>query len=142
MHDTREVLHDDNPGDAHAWQSIATLAAELGIAERTIRARVAAGTVERMPGPAGRSYYRVPPAAQASPAAAGNDGTTGSRQLAAAEVFALIREHGSRNERLALELGQARATLEQLERARLADAEMVLATDSQAGDGSATPHPP
>ena len=118
MSDTREVLHDDNPGDVHAWQPVATLATALGIAERTVRARLAAGTVERCPGPGGRSYYRVPATSSAPSAADSNDGTTGSRQLAAAELFALIREHGSRNERLALELGQARATVEQLEHVR------------------------
>ena len=127
MSDTREVLHDDNPGDVHAWQPVATLATALGIAERTVRARLAAGTVERCPGPGGRSYYRVPATSSAPSAADSNDGTTGSRQLAAAELFALIREHGSRNERLALELGQARATVEQLERVRRVDAETVLA---------------
>ena len=109
MSDAREVLHDDDPHDPHAWQPVATLAAAIGIAERTVRARLAAGTVERCAGPGGRSYYRVPPAAPSASAADGNDAPAGSRQLAAAELFALIREHGSRNERLALELGQARA---------------------------------
>lgn len=118
MSATREVLHDDNPGDVHAWQSVATLAAALGIAERTVRARLAAGTVERCTGAAGRSYYRVPATSSATSAADGNDSATGSRQLAAAELFALIREHGSRNERLALELGQARAAVGHLEHVR------------------------
>ena len=127
MSDAREVLHDDDPHDPHAWQPVATLAAAIGIAERTVRARLAAGTVERCAGPGGRSYYRVPPAAPSASAADGNDAPAGSRQLAAAELFALIREHGSRNERLALELGQARAAVGHLEHVRQIEQEAQAA---------------
>ena len=133
MTDTREVLHDDSPGDVHAWQPVAALAAALAIAERTVRARVAAGTVERLTGPGGRSYYRVPPAERASVASVASDGShgngaTGSRQVATEEAFALVvREHQAHVERLALELGQARATVEQLERTRRAEADAQAA---------------
>ena len=131
MNDTREVLHDDSPGDVHAWQPVATLAAALAIAERTVRARVAAGTVERLTGPGGRSYYRVPPAERASAATDGSHGSgiAGSRQLATEEAFTLVvREHQAHVERLALELGQARATVGHLEHVRQVEATAQAAT--------------
>ena len=131
MTDTREVLHDDSPGDVHAWQPVATLAAALAIAERTVRARVAAGTVERLTGPGGRSYYRVPPAERASVATDGSHGSgiAGSRQLATEEAFALVvREHQAHVERLALELGQARAAVGHLEHVRQVEATAQAAT--------------
>ena len=130
MTDTREVLHDDSPGDVHAWQPVATLAAALAIAERTVRARVAAGTVERLTGPGGRSYYRVPPAERASVATDGSHGSgiAGSRQLATEEAFALVvREHQAHVERLALELGQARAAVGHLEHVRQVEQEAQAA---------------
>ena len=137
MIEAREVLHDDSPDDVHAWQPVATLAAALAIAERTVRARVAAGTVERLTGPGGRSYYRVPPVTPASVAATGShgshgNGNAGSRHVATEEALALVvREHQTHVERLAVELGQARATVEQLERVRLAEAEAQAAKRAQ-----------
>lgn len=69
------IFHDGDPGDAFAWQSIGTLAATLGIAERTVRARVAAGSAERCTGPGGRSFYRLAPEG-------GSHGTPEGRQPA------------------------------------------------------------
>jgi hypothetical protein len=60
MLQTAETLHDARCDDPHAWQTAASLAAGLGIAERTVRARAQSGAIERCTGPGGRSYYRQP----------------------------------------------------------------------------------
>lgn len=58
---TPEVFHEAATDDPHAWQPIASLAATLGIAERTVRHRTKQGTVERFTARDGRAYYRAIP---------------------------------------------------------------------------------
>ena len=69
---TAEILHDRHTDDPTEWQPAASLAACLGIAERTVRHRVKQGTVERFRAPDGRTYYRAPEPHPATHLATGN----------------------------------------------------------------------
>ena len=132
-----ELLHDCDPGDPYAWQPIAILAAALGIAERSVRARVKAGTVERTKGPGGRTYYR---------AANGNGRMPGDRMPAGEELAQLRtelvvqqRHHATQLERLHGELREAAIVAErQRAAAMLADAAKVRAlADAEAAQEAA-----
>lgn len=98
MLQTAETLHDTNPNDPYAWQTAAALAAGLGIAERTVRARAQSGAIERCTGPGGRSYYRQPrqgrherqPMAADGMPDAGNDGSRHAADADALQAWAVV----------------------------------------------------
>ncbi len=100
MHTTSEVLHDRPVADPCQWQPIASLAAILGIAERTIRHRVKQGTVERFTTADGRAYYRQTPQPVATPMS-GND---------AGNLPAILAEHLARLDAMTAALVDARTS--------------------------------
>jgi len=117
-----ELLTDRATDDPCHWQPIASLAAILGIAERTVRHRAIKGTIERLAGPNARTYYRQPPS-QTATAVATSEPT--------GQVPAIIEQHLAAVAAAYAELAQVRenaatitathiATLERLddERAR------------------------
>lgn len=125
--------------EAGTWARPEHVAIALGVDERTIRRRVRSGALERKSF-GGRAYVRqaaAPPAGHAGqrPSALS---TSSAAQLEAAFGVAL-REHTARVEHLAIELGAARATVEQLERVRQAErralelelANVVTSTEAQ-----------
>ena len=123
--------------EAGTWARPEHVAIALGVDERTIRRRVRSGALERKSF-GGRAYVRqaaAPPAGHAGqrPSALS---TSSAAQLEAAFGVAL-REHTARVEHLALELGAARATVEQLEHVRQAERralELELANVRQAAE--------
>ncbi len=92
MDTTAEILHDRPVDDATQWQSIASLARCLGIAERTVRWRVKQGTVERLGTPDGRVYYRAPTPAAAT-GIAGSDLAERLPAIVATHVAAVTEAH-------------------------------------------------
>ena len=112
------ILHDDDPGTPHAWQRCGTLAAALGIAERTVRARALRGDVERMRTPGGAVYFRAP-----MPSTGNQRHPDVSDPAAADEIArlrsALVEAHRER----ATEIGQLR---ERLQVAAVAAAESTV----------------
>ena len=136
---TAEVLFDRPVSDPHEWQPIESLARSLGIAERTVRHRAQAGSLERVTIPNGRTYYRAPPSSVPDTASTSPPETetasslivqlsTTQRDLAAAQVSAarLEAEHRATVERLettAASLEDERQRVERLEddRRRLED---------------------
>ena len=81
---TFETLHDDDPGEAGAWQPSETLARHLGVTARTVRNRAEKGAgVQKLRGPAGRYYYREAPPAEAV-------GSPGSDAYPSAETGAIV----------------------------------------------------
>lgn len=100
MSNPAEVIHQTPTDDPHAWQTPASLAATLGIAERTVRHRAATGILERLKTPDGRTYYRQPrPIPGQTPP-----------PVDPANVPALVREHLVRLEHAHRELADLRAT--------------------------------
>lgn len=95
-----EIVHQTPTDDPHDWQTPASLAANLGIAERTIRHRAATGALERLKTPDGRTYYRQP---RPSP------GQTPPPAPDPASLPALVREHLARLEHAHRELADLRA---------------------------------
>ena len=121
--------------EAGVWARAEHVAIALGVDERTIRRRVRSGALERG-GFAGRVYVRQVsrPASQAATDTAGQHTSalsTSTGQQLEALLAAAVREHVARVEHLATELGQARATVEQLERVRQAEAEAQAAKRTQ-----------
>ena len=135
MPDPAELLHDIDPRDPYAWQTAATMAAGLGIAERTVRARAQSGSLERCAGPGGRTYYRQPrprqPMAADSTAAAGLNGSRDPAADAdALQAWAVVvREQLTQLETVRASLTVAEVTVARLtataeERARVHDLEL------------------
>jgi hypothetical protein len=126
---TAEVLFDRPVSDPHEWQPIESLARSLGIAERTVRHRAQAGSLERVTIPNGRTYYRAPPSSVPDTASTSPPETetasslivqlsTTQRDLAAAQVSAarLETEHRATVERLETTAGQLETERQRVER--------------------------
>lgn len=113
--------------EAGAWVRPDELARTFGVDARTIRRRVRSGQLERMT-LAGRVYVRQAPRPAPEPEPDRTPEPAPDEPGPAGELatLATVREQLAQLEQLAHALGHARATVEQLERARLADAATVL----------------
>lgn len=135
---TSEPIYIDGPVtldqlEAGAWARVEHVAIALAVDERTIRRRVRAGHLERGTF-AGRAYVRQAsrPAPQAAPDTVSALSAASAHQLEAL-LAATVREHVERVERVALELGQARAQLAHVQaRAAELDASAARAAAEQA----------